>query len=1039
MRRVSRRTLLIGTAALGVLVLAVVIVLPIIVRRVAVDRLGQMTGRAVALADVDINLFTGRVVLHRFRLAQKGSDAPAVEIEQLALQVAPTSLVTSNIRVREISLVAPRIYVARLGPNRFDFDDLLALVPPADPSRPPAKSTTSVTVETLSLTRGLVVARDEAVSPATTWKIDQLAVDGAGISTRAGGRPGRLAVKASVNGTALALQADTVEVSRTGVEARVTFGAFDVVQAVPYVPPTVAMLPASGRLSLDLRVKTSKAADGPLRVTIAGDVGLADLAVSKRGTTEPFVRVPKLSVTIKEALPLEGVITLAALELDGLDLKGVRDKQGQIDLLALAKPPADAAPAQPAGKPTRPTAAAPVKSSASAAPATPAPGATPPPAAPATPAMKIAVERIALTRGLVTLRDEGVSPVTTLPVKDITVTVTNFTWPDTAPLNLEAALGLPTAGKVTLKGTARLTPFSADITSSLRGGAIEPYYPYIPFKGRLAGRFNGDSRSQVAIDAQGKLTAASKGTSWIENLELRNPADSSVPLKLERFEMAGIDFAWPKYARVATITIKKPNGRIERDASGAIRLRELLTVSEPPPAAPGEAKPEPAKPAPAAPPKDKAAPPGGPVPPDVKAAGGAVGFPFDIGAFVIDDGYVQFLDRTVQPAFSETVSRLALRIEGISTTPGKRAKITSQAIVGGNAALDIKGEMAPLGELYADIHGELRDFTLASVNPYADSFVSWIVDRGKLGVRFHYRVERGQLEASNEILVDDIHVAPTRQDDEVKKKVGLPLGLIVALITDANNDLKINLPMSGPLASWKADLGDAIWTVVKNVVVNIVAAPFRAIGRLFKGKDDKIESLGVDPVVFAPGADALEPGMVEHLTKVADFLRRAPAIRLGLTPVVVPADVENLKGQELTARIQARQREAKLPDFPAAVAAEYRARFAPAPPPPGQAAPTRPVPPAGSASTPAAAPPASTPPGQGGPTLSPDEQLAKLREVEPVPEAKVTELRERRLAVVREGLVRDQGIPEGRLASSEADAAAPPGGGDGRVEFKIAQ
>jgi len=84
--------------------------------------------------------------------------------------------------------------------------------------------------------------------------------------------------------------------------------------------------------------------------------------------------------------------------------------------------------------------------------------------------------------------------------------------------------------------------------------------------------------------------------------------------------------------------------------------------------------------------------------------------------------------------------------------------------------------MAPLGELYADITGELRDFSLSSVNPYADSFVAWIVDRGKLGVRFHYRVERGQLEASNEILVDDIHVAPTRQDDEVKKKVGLPLG-----------------------------------------------------------------------------------------------------------------------------------------------------------------------------------------------------------------------------------------------------------------------
>jgi hypothetical protein len=312
-------------------------------------------------------------------------------------------------------------------------------------------------------------------------------------------------------------------------------------------------------------------------------------------------------------------------------------------------------------------------------------------------------------------------------------------------------------------------------------------------------------------------------------------------------------------------------------------------------------------------------------------------------------------------------------------------------------------------------------------------------------VRFHYRVERGQLAASNEIFVDDIHVAPSRQDDEVKKKVGLPLGLIVALITDANNDLKINLPMSGPLDKWKADLSDAIWTVVKNVVVNVVAAPFRAIGRLFKGNDDKIESVGVDPVVFAPGADSLAPGMDEHLVKVADFLRRAPAIKLTLAPVVVPADIDNLKGQELTARIQARQREAKLPDFAAAVAAEYKARFLPpaenAPGPTaaaqGSAPPATSLP---ATTPPATSPPGTTPPANAPPPLpSPDEQLAKLREIEPVPEEKVTELRARRLAVVRDGLVKDQGIPEGRLTPEAETAPAVPATGDGRVEFKIGQ
>jgi len=91
-------------------------------------------------------------------------------------------------------------------------------------------------------------------------------------------------------------------------------------------------------------------------------------------------------------------------------------------------------------------------------------------------------------------------------------------------------------------------------------------------------------------------------------------------------------------------------------------------------------------------------------------------------------------------------------------------------------------------------------------------------------------------------------------------------------------------------------MSDAIWAVVKNVVVNIVAAPFRAIGKLFKGSDDKIESVGVDPVVFTrvPTPWPRHGGAPDQ---GGDFLRRAPAIRLTLTPVVVPADVESLKGR----------------------------------------------------------------------------------------------------------------------------------------------
>jgi hypothetical protein len=69
----------------------------------------------------------------------------------------------------------------------------------------------------------------------------------------------------------------------------------------------------------------------------------------------------------------------------------------------------------------------------------------------------------------------------------------------------------------------------------------------------------------------------------------------------------------------------------------------------------------------------------------------------------------------------------------------------------------------------------------------------------------------------------------------VKKKIGLPLGMIVALVTDADNGIQVNVPISGELdhegGPERRHLDRA-----QERLTNIVAAPFRAISKAFKGK-----------------------------------------------------------------------------------------------------------------------------------------------------------------------------------------------------------
>jgi hypothetical protein len=210
----------------------------------------------------------------------------------------------------------------------------------------------------------------------------------------------------------------------------------------------------------------------------------------------------------------------------------------------------------------------------------------------------------------------------------------------------------------------------------------------------------------------------------------------------------------------------------------------------------------------------------------------------------------------------------------------------------------------------------------------------------------------------------------------------------------------VGVPVSGNLSSPEFSLGEAIWSAVRNALVNILTAPFQLIGRLFT-KDDKITGFSIDPVRFDAGSAAITEAMEQQLRRLGDFLRNSPFVRLSLSPVVSGTDVTSLKTQEVTARIQRLQREQQLPDLAAAARRLFTQKF-----------PNRPVP------------------------ESVEGMAAVLREAEAAPDEQARKLAQRRVEAVRERITRAAGVDGKRLEMAQT---APPADlkGDGRVEFSV--
>ena len=122
-----------------------------------------------------------------------------------------------------------------------------------------------------------------------------------------------------------------------------------------------------------------------------------------------------------------------------------------------------------------------------------------------------------------------------------------------------------------------LEPIVADLATSMRGASIEPYRPYIPIKAQLAGNFNGDNRSQHLAgrrqadrDVQGHQLDREAGAA-------RSRPRRPTPLKMERMEMAGIDFALADLrARWRPSPCASPRRRSSATPTARSALRELL-------------------------------------------------------------------------------------------------------------------------------------------------------------------------------------------------------------------------------------------------------------------------------------------------------------------------------------------------------------------------------------------------------------------------------------------------------------------------------
>ena len=201
---------------------------------------------------------------------------------------------------------------------------------------------------------------------------------------------------------------------------------------------------------------------------------------------------------------------------------------------------------------------------------------------------------------------------------------------------------------------------------------------------------------------------------------------------------------------------------------------------------------------------------------------------------------------------------------------------------GGLAPVTIQGHAMPLRhDLDTDVTLKIHGADLTDFTPYTGKYLGYTVQKGKLDVDAHLRIQQRKLDTQNAVKFDQFYLGDKVASPEATH---LPVKLGLALLRDRKGVIAIDLPVQGSLDDPDIRYGKLVWQAIFNVLGKIATSPFTLIGKVFGG-----EAGDLSQVAFAPGTDTLDAAATAKLQVLAKALAERPALSLEAVGVADPA------------------------------------------------------------------------------------------------------------------------------------------------------
>lgn len=769
------------------------------------------------LGQVEFNPFTGELNLRDFRIAE--GDRVLVAFSRIYLDFQIDSAWTQVLHLQDSTIDNLEVDLQRTKDGTLNLLSVLNV--PVSKEDPPEQASSEalfpVRIGKVSLNNGKLRWQDQSVPKAVTVQIHPLTLTLQGLSTLPGEKG------------ALTLHADAGKAGRLDVFAdyalaerhlkgtlRLEEGGLT--RVWPYLQSQLPVVPSGGKLGVSAEFDVT--AGDTLAARIGnGKVTVQSIAVKDRQNTE-LLALSALEASGINADVQKQRVQIGALSVQGVQAAVVREADGRLQwqrMLAAQQATAGAANTAPASDAR----------------------------------WRIDMPVITLQKADVRVTDLSVAPATTLDIKALQLSVHDFDSVNSKPLRITLKTGLGSEGQLAGDGEVNLKDLSGQMTMSAQNIDLRVAQAYLSPLVRMELRSGFlDSQLQLQLDSADPLAFSVGGDVRVHQWHAVDTLKDQDLLKWQQLQLAGLNYQHGAQLRVDKVVLQAPYSRFVINEDRSTNFGDLVIEEK-----------RADSPAPAAIVEKPVAPTDKPL-------------PIHIGSIDIIDGSAHFADYSLTPNFSTAIAQLNGKIGTLDNQQVTPALLDIKGKVDRYAPVSIAGSLTPFDPLQAlDIHTRFKRIELTTLTPYSGKFAGYRIRKGRLNLDLHYQIHQGQLNARNKVVLEELQLGEKVESPDA---VDLPVRLAVALLKDADGNIKVELPVEGDLNNPKFDVVPVIWKTFRNLIVRAVKSPFSFIGGLIKG--DSSENL--DSIAFAPGSSELSKETIGKLQTVAAALQQRPELRL---------------------------------------------------------------------------------------------------------------------------------------------------------------